>query len=88
MDPVVSSCDHEGDDDLCPLGTPVSLGATVWYEDDQGEKNPHNFLFRVQIFKTFLSDSGLLVVNVKWRGRTYVGTLIDSSKQNSLSQNR
>lgn len=65
MDHGVSSCSHTGDDP-CPIGTPVSLGATVWYEDDQG----------------------LLVVNVQWRGRTYVGTLFDSSKQSSISQNR
>ena len=31
---------------------------------------------------------GLLVVNVQWRGKTYVGTLCDSSKQNTINQNR
>jgi hypothetical protein len=27
------------------------------------------------------SFSGVLVVNVTWRGKTYVGTLLDSTKQ-------
>ena len=31
---------------------------------------------------------GILVVNVKWRGRTYVGTLFDSSRQPDQGQNR
>ena len=37
MYPGVSSCSHSGSD-LCPIGTPVSLGATVWYEDNEGNK--------------------------------------------------
>jgi hypothetical protein len=27
------------------------------------------------------TDSGVLVVNVTWRGKTYVGTLLDATKQ-------
>jgi len=30
---------------------------------------------------TICSFSGVLVVNVTWRGKTYVGTLLDSTKQ-------
>ena len=65
MEQGVSHCSHDGSDP-CPIGTRVSLGATVWYEDSEG----------------------LLVVNVEWRGRTYVGTLIDTSKQTSINNNR
>merc|ERR1719382_553862 len=63
-DPWMSSCSHTGSDQ-CPIGTQVSLGATVWYEDSEG----------------------LLVVNVQWRGRTYVGTLLDTSTQSSIQNN-
>ena len=33
-------------------------------------------------------SSGILVVNVQWRGRAYVGTLFDSSRQKNINQNR
>ena len=82
MDHGVSSCSHTGDDP-CPIGTPVSLGATVWYEDDQGR-----ICNSFETLKISSKIVGLLVVNVQWRGRTYVGTLFDSSKQSSISQNR
>merc|ERR1712083_1274722 len=50
--------------EVCPIGTPVNLPATVWYED----------------------RDGLLVVNVTWRGRTYVGTLMDSTKSEHIAE--
>merc|ERR1719186_1738436 len=43
----------------CPMGTHVSIPATVCYEGE-----------------------GILVVQVQWRGKTYVGTLINSGNQN------
>merc|ERR1711962_207362 len=58
-------CKHSDyQEDVCPIGTPVILPATVWYED----------------------RDGLLVVNVTWRGRTYVGTLMDSTKSEHIAQ--
>ena len=33
-------------------------------------------------------SSGILVVNVQWRGRAYVGALFDSSRQKNINQNR
>merc|ERR1711962_1180233 len=58
-------CKHSDyQEDVCPIGTPVILPATVWYED----------------------KNGLLVVNVTWRGRTYVGTLMDSTKSEHIAE--
>jgi len=58
-------CQHgEEEEEVAPIGTPVSLPATVWYED----------------------KDGLLVVNVTWRGRTYVGTLMDSTKSEHIAE--
>merc|ERR1712037_963995 len=60
-----SSCKlHGEEEEVCPIGTPVNLPATVWYED----------------------RDGLLVVNVTWRGRTYVGTLMDSTKSEHIAE--
>merc|ERR1712233_122568 len=59
-----SSCKLHDEDEVCPIGTPVNLPATVWYED----------------------RDGLLVVNVTWRGRTYVGTLMDSTKSENIAE--
>merc|ERR1712037_758667 len=63
---IGSSCKLHGDEEeeVCPIGTPVNLPATVWYED----------------------RDGLLVVNVTWRGRTYVGTLMDSTKSEHIAE--
>eukprot|EP00092_Neocalanus_flemingeri_P038510 GFUD01041928.1.p1 GENE.GFUD01041928.1~~GFUD01041928.1.p1 ORF type:complete len:203 (+),score=52.04 GFUD01041928.1:94-702(+) len=43
----------------CPMGTPVSIPATVCYEGE-----------------------GLLVVQIQWRGKNYVGTLLNSDNMN------
>merc|ERR1712012_1177631 len=62
---IGSNCKHgDEEDEVCPIGTPVNLPATVWYED----------------------RDGLLVVNVTWRGRTYVGTLMDSTKSENIAE--
>jgi len=62
---IGSNCKHgDEEDEVCPIGTPVNLPATVWYED----------------------RDGLLVVNVTWRGRTYVGTLMDSTKSEHIAE--
>merc|ERR1711971_540272 len=62
---IGSSCKHgDEEEEVCPIGTPVNLPATVWYED----------------------RDGLLVVNVTWRGRTYVGTLMDSTKSEHIAE--
>merc|ERR1712088_370826 len=62
---IGSTCKHgDEEDEVCPIGTPVNLPATVWYED----------------------RDGLLVVNVTWRGRTYVGTLMDSTKSEHIAE--
>merc|ERR1712032_871443 len=62
---IGSSCKHgDEEEEVCPIGTPVNLPATVWYED----------------------RDGLLVVNVTWRGRTYVGTQMDSTKSEHIAE--
>merc|ERR1712072_1586885 len=62
---IGGNCKHgDEEEEGCPIGTPVNLPATVWYED----------------------RDGLLVVNVTWRGRTYVGTLMDSTKSEHIAE--
>merc|ERR1711936_1368773 len=62
---IGGNCKHgDEEEEVCPIGTPVNLPATVWYED----------------------RDGLLVVNVTWRGRTYVGTLMDSTKSEHIAE--
>jgi len=35
---IGSSCKHgDEEDEVCPIGTPVNLPATVWYEDRDGK---------------------------------------------------
>ncbi len=41
---------------------------------------PQEFIL-LKIELKSLYFSGVLVVNVTWRGKTYVGTLLDSTKQ-------
>ena len=88
-----SSCKHgDEEEEVCPIGTPVNLPATVWYEDRDGKflLCSHKAAPRLTPAShpnlTFSSFPGLLVVNVTWRGRTYVGTLMDSTKSEHIAE--
>ena len=97
-------CQHgEEEEEVAPIGTPVSLPATVWYEDKDGELLTLPLLTQGRRSSSSSTpppppprppppppllppSPGLLVVNVTWRGRTYVGTLMDSTKSEHIAE--
>ena len=64
------------------MGTHVSIPATVCYEGEGGL-----IVFKKVFLILSLNVSGILVVQVQWRGKTYVGTLINSGNQNRYKNN-
>ncbi|UYV71260.1 ZNF608 [Cordylochernes scorpioides] len=72
----------------CEPGTSVTLEGIVWQETQGGKKPSYLFLLMysmlavhvVLVADESLLCSGVLVVNVTWRGKTYVGTLLDCTK--------
>ena len=60
------------------MGTPVSLKATVCYEGE----GIHYSLFKYIKIHENLFHSGILVIQVQRRGKTFVGTLLKSENKN------
>ena len=68
----------------CEPGTAVTLEGIVWHETEGGMSTRNS----VKIKKNSvprgnvvdIGAAGVLVVNVTWRGKTYVGTLLDCTR--------
>ena len=61
----------------CEPGTNVVLQGIVWNETDKGIFDEICLFILVHMISL-----GVLVVNITWRGKTYVGALLNTTEQN------
>jgi hypothetical protein len=73
-----SSVTDESSFGSCEPGTSVVLHGIVWNETDKGKYILESLIYLFN--KCYLI--GILVVNITWRGKTYVGALLNTTEQN------
>ena len=57
----------------CEPGTAINLDGIVWNETKGGEGNETKRIYLIKYV------SGLLSLNITWRGKSFMGTLMDCS---------
>ena len=57
----------------CEPGTAINLDGIVWNETKGGEGNETKRIYLIK------HVSGLLSLNITWRGKSFMGTLMDCS---------
>ena len=57
----------------CEPGTTINLDGIVWNETKGGEGNETKRIYLIK------HVSGLLSLNITWRGKSFMGTLMDCS---------